>query len=682
MKYTYTFNVFRYLVLLVIFGLLGSARLQAQGLITNTTYVVNGAQDLVAPVDTFANLTGPSTAPSYGALTYLNQYGMNNIQTGTGQVTFLLSAGYNPIEPNVLNIGAATGSGGWPNMYWNANSPIVIKPAAGQNFTITTSATIAANTGMVKFNGAWFVSIDGSNGSGGRNLTFKMPTTATQTTSRVIDILPTSGQRVQFIGIKNCNIIGNSNATIPYTYAGIYFGGATSGTAPALGQNQNIDVINNYIIGVQNGVYFRGIANAPNLQNKFITIRSNIIGDYTNTFSPGNTAFIGTSTTALTGSSGIYVNAISNSVISNNTIRNSILGAGNFRGIFLNHEGGTNGMSQDSNVQVIGNTIYNLNTTASSSGVYGIRMNLGTHGQHLRILIANNSISKLSATAAQANIAGFAYPIGILIEDVSANVGAEVFFNSVYLTGSTLPAGSFSASFATSANVTGGIIMMNNSFANKMGRLTTNNTGYTIYNVLTLSPNTPFRYSSLNNYYTNTLDGGMAYVARVYSKDYTSLKGFAMNHRSDSTSYSFIPPFKNDSDLTVNAGVSHRLLNAGVNLPMFYTFYQSIYDSIRFKVNIDIQGNSRANLGRFTSVGCHVWAGDSTNNNVALVGPRVFPINGYSQWPTALNLNASFETVAEAIDYINHYGTGGFRKCYFRNPTWICWRNNSLTCFY
>jgi hypothetical protein len=659
MKYTYTFNVFRYLVLLVIFGLLGSARLQAQGLITNTTYVVNGAQDLVAPVDTFANLTGPSTAPSYGALTYLNQYGMNNIQTGTGQVTFLLSAGYNPIEPNVLNIGAATGSGGWPNMYWNANSPIVIKPAAGQNFTITTSATIAANTGMVKFNGAWFVSIDGSNGSGGRNLTFKMPTTATQTTSRVIDILPTSGQRVQFIGIKNCNIIGNSNATIPYTYAGIYFGGATSGTAPALGQNQNIDVINNYIIGVQNGVYFRGIANAPNLQNKFITIRSNIIGDYTNTFSPGNTAFIGTSTTALTGSSGIYVNAISNSVISNNTIRNSILGAGNFRGIFLNHEGGTNGMSQDSNVQVIGNTIYNLNTTASSSGVYGIRMNLGTHGQHLRILIANNSISKLSATAAQANIAGFAYPIGILIEDVSANVGAEVFFNSVYLTGSTLPAGSFSASFATSANVTGGIIMMNNSFANKMGRLTTNNTGYTIYNVLTLSPNTPFRYSSLNNYYTNTLDGGMAYVARVYSKDYTSLKGFAMNHRSDSTSYSFIPPFKNDSDLTVNAGVSHRLLNAGVNLPMFYTFYQSIYDSIRFKVNIDIQGNSRANLGRFTSVGCHVWAGDSTNNNVALVGPRVFPINGYSQWPTALNLNASFETVAEAIDYINHYGTGG-----------------------
>ena len=92
MKYNYTFNVFRYLVLLVIFGLLSSARLQAQGLNANTTYVVNGAQDLAAPVDTFANLTGTITGPSYGALTYLNQYGMNSTQTQTGQVTFLLSA--------------------------------------------------------------------------------------------------------------------------------------------------------------------------------------------------------------------------------------------------------------------------------------------------------------------------------------------------------------------------------------------------------------------------------------------------------------------------------------------------------------------------------------------------------------------------------------------------------------
>lgn len=653
MKYNYTFNVFRYLVLLVIFGLLSSARLQAQGLNANTTYVVNGAQDLAAPVDTFANLTGTITGPSYGALTYLNQYGMNSTQTQTGQVTFLLSAGYNPIEPTVLNIGSTTGSGGWPNMFRNANSPIVIKPAAGQNFTITTTATIGANAALVRFNAAWYVTIDGSNGSGGRNLTFRMPATATQTNSRIVDILPTTGNRIQFVGIKNCNLVGNSNATTPITYAGVYFGGITAGSATAIGQNQNIEVINNYIIGVQNGIYFKGLANNRNLQNKFVTISKNIIGDYANSFVPGTTAFIGAAN-----ASGIYINAVANAVIENNTIRNTIAAAANFKGIFLNHEGGSIGMSQDSNVQVIGNTIYNLNVTASG-GVTGIRMNLGQHGQHLRILIANNSISKLSATAAQANLVGFAYPIGILVEDNSANIGLEVFFNSINLTGSTIPTGSFSACFATSSLATGGIIMMNNSFANRMGKLPTNNTGYTIYNVLANGTGTPFRYSSANNYYTKTTDGGMAYVAKIYNKDITSVKGLKMHHRSDSTSYSFIPPFKNDSDLTVAPGVNHRLLNGGVNLPLFYTFYPSIYDSIRFKVNIDIEGNSRANLGRFTSVGCHVWAGDSTNSNIALVGPRLFPINGYSQWPTALNLNGSFETVAEAIDYINHYGIGG-----------------------
>ena len=140
MKYNYTFNVLRFLVLLVAFGLLSSARLNAQGLSTNRTYIVNGAADLVAPVDTFANLTGPIIGPTYGALTFLNQFGMNATQTGTGQVVFLLSAGYNPVEPTAINIGSAIGAGGWPNMFWNANSPIVIKPASGQNFTITTSS--------------------------------------------------------------------------------------------------------------------------------------------------------------------------------------------------------------------------------------------------------------------------------------------------------------------------------------------------------------------------------------------------------------------------------------------------------------------------------------------------------------------------------------------------------------
>lgn len=653
MKYNYQFNVLRYLLLLGIFGIFSNSGLRAQGLITNTTYIVNGANDLVAPVDTFANLTGATTAPAYGAMSYLNQYGMNSVQSSTGPVIFLLSAGYSGIEPNMINIGSTTGSGGWPNMYWNASSPIVIKPAAGQNINITTTAVIGGNQSLVRYNGAWYTTIDGSNnGTSTRNLTFTMPSSAVQTTSRIVDFMPTAGQRCQYIGIKNCNLIGNSNAAIPNTYAGVYFGGVGAPSVSALGQNQYMDVINNYIIAVQNGVYFRGLANAQNLQSKFVNISNNIIGDYVNPSNSANTAFIGGANAC-----GIYLNAVANATVSNNTIRNTVASSTGFKGIFLTSEGGAPGFSLDSNIQVIGNNIYNLNATASG-GVTGIRLNMGSHTQHLRLLIANNSISKLSATAAQAVLTTFAFPVGILIEDASANVGAEVFYNSVNLTGSTLPPASFSACFATGTTTLGGIIMMNNSFANSMGRPITNVTGYTIYNVLTTSATTPFRFSSFNNYYTTTFDGGNAFMGRFANVDYVALKGYKTVSRSDSTSFSTIPPFKNDSDLTVNAGVSHYLYNRAANLLLFYNFYQSIYDSIRFKVNIDINGTTRSGFGRFAAVGCHQWIGDSTNNNTPL-SPRLYPINGYTQRPTALNGNGSFATLAEAFDYLNHYGVNG-----------------------
>jgi hypothetical protein len=654
MKYNYTFNVLRFLVLLVAFGLLSSARLNAQGLSTNRTYIVNGAADLVAPVDTFANLTGPIIGPTYGALTFLNQFGMNASQTGTGQVVFLLSAGYNPVEPTAINIGSAIGAGGWPNMFWNANSPIVIKPADGQNFTITTTALIGANQSLVRFNGAWFASIDGEGTVGQRNLTFFMPATATQATSRVVDFMPTSGQRVQSVGIRNCNIIGHSTALANSTFAGVYLGGVNAATPAALGQNQNIDVVNNYILGVQNGVYFRGLANAVNLQNRNINISNNIIGDFTNTFRTGTTA-----NTGAANANGIYLNAVSNAVVSGNTISNAIAASANYKGIFLTNEGGGAGLSLDSNIQVINNRIYNLNITASG-GVTGIRINLGAHTQHLRLLLANNMISRISATAAQAALNGFAYPVGILVENNSANIGLEVFHNSINLTGSSLPANSFSACFATGPGVTGGIIMMNNSYANSMGRLTSNLTTYTVYNVLTTNPTvTPFTYSSFNNYFTTTYDGGNAFMGRLRNVDYTSLKGYRMNHLSDSTSYSTIPPFRNDSDLTVNNGVSHWTFNTGANLNMFFTFYPTIWSNIRFRVNYDINNTSRSGFGRFTTIGCHVWAGDSSNNNISLNGPRTFPINGFTQRPTMLNQNGSFATITEAIDYINHYGVGG-----------------------
>ncbi len=651
MKYNYRINFLRLALMLCLGGLMGYPVAWGQGLKNNTTYIINGAQDLVAPVDTFANLTGSATGPSFGAITYLNQFGMDQNQTASGPVVFLLSAGYNPVEPTLINIGQPTGAGGWPNMYWNANAPIVLKPALGQNFTITSLAAVGGNQALVRFNGAWFFSIDGESTPGQRNLTFNMSTN-TQTTARVIDIIPTAGNRIQGVGVKNCNLVGGSNATSVFSYAGVYLGGATASQNAVNGQNQNISVENNYIIGVQNGIYIKGLGNAANNHNRNIDIRNNIIGGYINPVSATATAATGGAN-----SSGIYLMGAANSNIHGNVIKNIVSTSTNYRGIFLNHEGGSNDLSVDSNIQVTSNEITNL-SIAATGGVIGIRVSLNTHTTPKRLLIANNSISKLSATAAQNLPAGFGYPIGILIDNSSANVGAEVFFNSVYLSGSSLPINALSACFVTGPLTTGGIIMMNNSFANTMGKLTANITNYSVYNMLLLG-GSPFIYSSFNNYYTTTFDGGIAYIARVGSLDYVALKTYRLISRSDSTSYSLIPPFRNDSDLTVATGVNHRNFNTGVSLPQFNNFYPSIFNAINFKVAVDRFGTARNNMGRFTAIGSHLWNGDSTNSPSALTAPRVYPINGFTSRPTILNLNGQFATVAEAIDYLNHYGITG-----------------------
>jgi len=637
--------------LLALIGVGGVTHLIAQTPFQGgATYVVNGQQDKVAPVDTFANLTGPATGPSYGALTYLNAYGID-ATSPVGAITITLSAGYTGVEPTVMNIGNT--SGGYPNMLFNR--PISLKVATGNNFVITTTAAIAANGSLVRFNGSQFFTIDGEGTPGQRNISFRLPTSASATNIKVIDIIPTSTSGVQFIAIKNCEIIGYSSASAINTFAGIFMGNSNATPSPVIrGRNEGISIINNKIIATQNGVYYRGLATTPGNQDNNINISNNIIGDYVNPANPANTAFTGGGAN----NAGIYLNAVANSIVSGNTIRNALASSSYYRGVFLTNEGGVTGYSLDSNVQVVNNTMYNFDLT-TVGGSYGVRISLGAHTVPMKLLVANNSIAGLSSTNAQGSIPSFAYPVGILVEDVSANVGLEVFNNSINLFGATLPPNAVSVCFAAGTGVSGGITMMNNIFSNKMSALSTNTYGYSVYGVVSAGGSYPFYYSSFNNYYVNTIGGGNAFIARGQNSDFTTIKSYLSYSNSDSSSWTVIPPFQNDTILTVANGVHHRLYNRGASLTEFWRFYSSIYNNINFKVNTDIFGNVRNNMGRFTSIGCHLWAGDSTNFNIPLQGNRVYPISGVSSYPTLQNSNGTFKDLADAVNYLNSYGVGG-----------------------
>lgn len=667
MKSKFTNFYIKISLYLAVFVGLSASSAYAQGFAGGKTYVVNGLLDQVAPIDTFVNLSGAGTA---GAITYLNTVGID-VSQPLGTVTILLDQGYTGVEPTVVQVGATNGSG-YPNM--SGTRPVVLRPKAGLNFTIGTSANITGTGSLFRILGSTDFSIDGAGTPGERNITFQMGF-STSFSAKVIDIIPSAGSRIRNVSVRNCVIVGNTTPTTINTFAGIYFGGPNATPSNALlGTNYNISYNNNLIMGVQNGIYHRGfptnISAFPS-QDTGVNIINNIIGDYTNPINAANSAAIGGNAPTAANSSGIYLQTASNSTISGNVVRNTLrLVVANvnngFAGIRLATDGNPNAL--DSNIRIVKNQIYNLFTNQISGGIAGIRVSLGTHGTSRRLLIANNSISNIASISGGTNIANVGtYTAGMLIDNNTTYVGLEILFNSVNLIGDTMAPSSglapVSACLLTGSGTTGGIRLLNNSFSNRLGGTVANTAGYSNYAVVVAANNiNPFSYANFNNYYSNTFGSGYAFVAGIIRnglvRNISTLKNYRLYSLSDSNSFGIIPPVTSDTVLTIESGFAHRTYNRGYALNTLTLYGKAISDSVVNKVVDDIFGNSRSGLGRFTSIGCHQWMGDSLNLPSALRTGVTYNIDGNSNPPkiTTPNFAGSFKDLAEAVSYLNSYG--------------------------
>jgi len=654
---------------LVLFMGLSASSAFAQGFAGGKTYVVNGQTDQVAPVDTFVNLMNTTTG-NLGAITYLNANGID-VTLAPGTVTILLDAGYSGVEPTPIQVGQANGSG-YPNM--SSTRPIVLKPNSGLNFVISTSATIPANGSLFRIYGSTNFTIEGSGTTGQRNLTFTMGNSSAL--NKVIDFIPASANRIRNVGIRNCIIVGYSTATTINTFAGIYFGGSAGTPSTALvGTNYNISYTNNLIMAVQNGIYHRGFASSATLfpsQDTGVNIINNIIGNYNNPINAANTPCIGGTGTSPV--AGIYLNTVTNSTVSGNIIRNTLPLSvtsvnGSYSGIRLD---GTGSIALDSNIRIVKNQIYGLYTNSTSQGVSGIRVSLGAPTSPRRLLIANNSIAKIAAVNGGNSFGSMGtYTAGILVEAATSNVGLEVLFNSVNLTGDTLATNSISACFVTSNTTLGGITMMNNSYANRLSRTIGNGTttfgnlaGYQNYAVIVAGSTNPFSFSNFNNYHANTFGGGYAFVAGVVRNNIfnqvSTIKSYVNFFPSDTNSFAVIAPVTSDTLWSVANGFSHRTYNRGYALTTLNQFSVAVYNALNNKISDDIFGNPRTGLGRFTSIGCHQWLGDSIDIPTSLRGGVTYNIDDFSSPPVASTPNTgSFKNLAEAITYLNSYGISG-----------------------
>lgn len=640
-KFTFKEKLTKTLALMAgVFGIASSAVAQ-NPIAAGTTYVVNGSGvDLVAPKDTFANLMGAYTGGAYTNTTGIfNAITVNGVDPLTiGTINIVLAPGYSGVEPgSMIQLGSPT-LGAFNFMA--STRPILVRPAGGHSVTITTTNNSNANEGVIRLNGVSFITFDGESSPGQNNLTVRTAAGASNNTAKVFDLIGVGQNGCQNITIRNTNIVGHSTTAAVNTFAGINIGGVTAGSNAAR-RSQNILIENNRIEAVRNGIHARGVAATVNSHDLNLIIRNNTIGGDIPTGTASNTTYIG----GVANAAGIYLAAQSGAIIEGNIIKNNIPSLGNFRGIELT---APNTQSRNINITINGNRIYRLGSTVANQGVWGIRSAHLSDTDPRNITITNNIIAKIYATQPGSVAGNFnTYPSGILLEETSPNLGINIYHNTIHLSSDTISSqNGVTSCIVLSPGVEGGYAIRNNIISNADGRALTNAAssaviGYGVVITRTL-PIAVTGVMSNNAFYLNTTRGGYSAFGTILNRNRFSLLEWqqATGSLNDIT---FIPPFVptgNDTTCVIPAGIGSAIATAG--LPGF--------------VSTDINGIVRTST---PTIGAQQITQNNATRNFPLTGNRTFQVNGVNNWPQGAGGNGTFATVADAINYVNHYGTTG-----------------------
>ncbi|MBK8449185.1 MAG: hypothetical protein IPL42_03805 [Saprospiraceae bacterium] len=134
----------------------------------------------------------------------------------------------------------------------SAINTLTVRPNAGNTVMMSGSST----SSIIKFNGADWVTLDGSN-SGGTDRSWTIVNTSTGTSTAVIWVASLGlGLGSHNDVIKNCNLVAGSTS-VTSTF-GVHVGGTAISTAGIGDDNDNLTIQNNAISRAYYGVYSRG----------------------------------------------------------------------------------------------------------------------------------------------------------------------------------------------------------------------------------------------------------------------------------------------------------------------------------------------------------------------------------------------------------------------------------------
>jgi trimeric autotransporter adhesin len=440
---------------------------------------------------------------------------------------------------------------------------LTIKPSSGNNPVISGSSA----TAIMVLNGADWVVLDGSNGTGinslcplvqsTRNLT--LINTSTSTSSAVVWLqTQSSSNPAANNSIKNCNISGNGPSQ---TLFGIGSGSTTIGTA-SIGLNNNNNIFeNNNIFKCQYAIFSSGTSLAFKNQNNIIRLNQ------VNTTAPDNV-----------GVGGILANFENNLSVAGNVISGmSQTTSPDVGGINLGF--GANGFSatslganECSNVNVSNNIIGSVTNSGTFSAI-GIGLAASTTGTSL---ISNNMIYGVASNGTAGDFSS-----GILL---GGGIGSttNVYHNTVVMQGSiqgATAASQVSSALSVTATIAPSLDLKNNNFVNtQLGnpgaslRLLSIGLGYS-----STAGSYANLFSNNNNLFANGAGPGTYAIGAtggvVSGTLRTNIANWQAETGTDANSINVNPVFiaSNNVHLEPNATENIPLLCAGINIPILST---------------------------------------------------------------------------------------------------------------
>ncbi|MFN6963200.1 MAG: Calx-beta domain-containing protein [Pyrinomonadaceae bacterium] len=398
---------------------------------------------------------------------------------------------------------------------------LTIRPA-GAARTISGSGS-----NVIKLNGADRVTIDGSLGGGtDQSLTISNLSTSSGTTVIWIGSIG-AGAGSNNVTVKNCIIRAGtkgtgSAATTVVTTFGI-FAGNTSGAA-AGPDNDNLTIQNNQFLRSTYGIQAVGDTTGA---NDNLTIQGNVFGDpATDTNSIGRI--------------GMLLSYVNNGNVSQNTIRNVVVGdSGNSTGILLS----TNFL----NSSVTRNNISNIRYTGTG-GYGGKGIDIATGNATSGVTIANNFISDIKGDGW--NLLSSDSIVGIRVGSTTG--GVNVYFNSVCLCSGAFAgnsSGTVSAAFAAISGASG-LDLRNNIFATNLDN-TASTSDKTYAVATTATTNSLFTTINYNNY---RVSGTPGFVGLLNAVDRLTLANWQTASGQDANSMAVDPLFATALDLHLQSG--------------------------------------------------------------------------------------------------------------------------------